>query len=257
MWGGVDTSELNKKPTTKKRFAIISGDVDVEDRTALQDVFNSAQNMHGGVIDLLLVSSTGAEGLDLKNIRHIHIMEPYWNYGRIAQIKARGIRNDSHKALPEAEKNVQTYIYLAVPPTGEKNGEDRTTDEDLYEESVKNQTVIESFDIALKEVSIECMLNGEKNCKVCGPTNTALFSEDVQRDMRAPDPCTQVKEAQVKAEEIIVDDVKYYFIKDEKSVYDYKVFEFDKNLNGYRPMSESDPRFDKIVDEINKKKNAK
>ena len=76
-----------------KKFAIISGDVDVEDRALLQDMLNSDNNKYGGIIDLILISSTGAEGLDLKNIRHIHIMEPYWNWGRISQIEARGVRN--------------------------------------------------------------------------------------------------------------------------------------------------------------------
>ena len=32
-----------------------------------------------------MISSAGTEGLDLKNIRQIHIMEPYWNEIRIKQ----------------------------------------------------------------------------------------------------------------------------------------------------------------------------
>lgn len=263
VWGGhispeitggapVDTSALKIPPKpTKRRFAIISGAVDVVDRTAIQDMYNSVQNMHGGIIDLLLLSSTGAEGLDLKNVRHIHIMEPYWNYGRIAQIKARGIRNDSHKDLPPEEKNVQTYIYLAVSPPGEvSTSEAKTTDEDLYDESVINQTEIESFVEALREVSIECMLNGEKLCRVCAPTGQSLFSSDAQRDLRAPDPCSQVREEQVKASEITVDGVKYYYKEDPKSIYDYRVFEFDKDLNGWRPLPQSDPRYERITDAI-------
>ena len=102
----------------KRFYAVISGKVPVESRAYIQDMYNSAENMHGGIIDLLLISSTGAEGLDLKNVRHIHITEPYWNWGRIAQIKARGIRNDSHKDLPANEKNVATFVYLAIPHRG-------------------------------------------------------------------------------------------------------------------------------------------
>ncbi len=262
VWGGASpqinaTALKHPPPGRKYRFAIISGDVEVEDRTALQDLFNSAQNMHGGVIDLLLLSSTGAEGLDLKNVRHIHIMEPYWNYGRIAQIKARGIRNDSHKALPKPEQNVQTYIYLAVAPHGEKLGEAKTTDEDLYDESLFNQTAIESFDMALKEVSIECMFNGEKNCRACNPTGARLYTDDPQSDLRAPDPCSQVQETQVKAQEILVDGVKYYYIEDPKSIYEYRVFSYDSEIDAYKPLAEGGELYIRIVEKIYEKEGKK
>ena len=240
------------------KFAVISGEVDVEDRSAIQDMFNSEENKHGGLIDLIMLSSTGAEGLDLKNVRHIHILEPYWNWGRIAQIKARGVRNDSHIALPKEEKNVQPYVYLAVPPLSETlpNGEiPPTTDTELYYESVTNQVTIESFNEALKEVSIECVVNGEKHCRVCNPTNAKLTTDDIDRDVRGTDPCSQIAEAQVKAEEIIIDGEKYYYTPDPKSIYDYKIFIYDETIDSYRQLRESDPKFAKIVDAIEKEKN--
>jgi superfamily II DNA or RNA helicase len=240
------------------RFAVISGDVDVEDRSSIQDMFNSDENKHGGIIDLIMLSSTGAEGLDLKNVRHIHILEPYWNWGRIAQIKARGVRNDSHIALPKEEKNVQPYVYLAVPPTSETlpTGEiPPTTDTELYYESVTNQVTIESFNEALKEVSIECVVNGEKHCRVCNPTNSKLTTDDIERDIRGTDPCSQISEAQIKAEEIIINDEKYYYTPDPNSIYDYKIFIYDATIDSYRQLRESDPKFAKIIDAIEKEKN--
>lgn len=239
------------------RFAVISGDVDVEDRSAIQDMFNSDENKHGGIIDLIMLSSTGAEGLDLKNVRHIHILEPYWNWGRIAQIKARGVRNDSHIALPKEEKNVQPYVYLAVPPLSETlpNGEiPPTTDTELYYESVTNQVTIESFNEALKEVSIECVVNEEKHCRVCNPTNAKLTTDDIERDVRGTDPCSQISEAQVKAEEIIINDEKYYYTPDPNSIYDYRIFIYDATIDSYRQLRESDPKFAKIIDAIEKNK---
>lgn len=256
IWGGVaDTRGVSPaaRPDRKRYFAIISGDVDVEDRTRIQDMFNDENNKHGGVIDLILVSSTGAEGLDLKNVRHIHIMEPYWNWGRVKQIIARGVRNDSHKALPVEEKNVQPYIYLAIPPDTERlpNGDyPATTDTELYDESIINQVEIESFNEALREVSIECLANDESYCRVCNPSNQPLFTEDAARDVRATDPCTGFQSEQVKVEEITVDGVKYYYSADSSSIYDYKIFIYDEDIDGYRPLKESDPKFVKIVDAI-------
>lgn len=45
----------------------------------IQQLWNSPLNIHGEVIKILLVSKTGAEGLDLKYGRQVHILEPYWD----------------------------------------------------------------------------------------------------------------------------------------------------------------------------------
>lgn len=265
IWGGadananasvdsrVDSSKLKNPPGRPQFYSVISGEISPEERTAIQDRYSSSENKHGGDIDLLLLSSTGAEGLDLKNVRHIHIMEPYWNYGRVAQIKFRGIRNDAHLELPEDEKNVQTYIYVAVAPEQLKQDQSKeamTTDEELLHDAMKDQFVIDSFLSAVNEVCIECMLNGEKNCRTCSPTNQPLFSDDVARDLKMADPCSNVVEHEVAANKITVDGIEYYYVEDPKSIYDYKIFEFDKDLNGYRPLKESDLRYEKIATAI-------
>lgn len=228
-------------------YAIISGEVDVSDRSLLADMFNN------GDINLILVSSTGAEGLDLKNGRHVHIMEPYWNWSRIRQIISRFVRNDSHKTLPEDEKNVQPYIYLSIPPESERNvngGYSPTTDIELYEESLIDHAKNESFFETIREVSIECLANDEKYCRSCNPTDQPLFTDDPARDIRSVDPCTEVKEMQILAQEVIVNGIKYYFTPDATSLYDYKIFEFDPNVNSFRPLKESDPRYATLVEII-------
>ncbi len=240
--------------TRKYRFAIISGEVSIEDRTRIQDMYNSNENTHGGIIDLILISSTGAEGLDLKNVRHIHIIEPYWNWGRIKQIIARGVRNDSHIALPPDSKNVQPYIYLAIPPESERlssGGFAPTTDTELYSESVTNQLIIESFNEALREVSIECLVNGESHCRVCNPSNIGLYTLDAARDIAAVDPCESVKEERIRAEEVVLDGTVYYFTPDKASIYDYKVFVLDPEIGGYRALRESDKRYGAVIEAIN------
>lgn len=97
-------------------YAIISGEVDVELRTEILEEFNKLENMHGERIKLLLISKTGAEGLDCKYIRAVHILEPFWNYIRIEQIIARAVRYKSHDDLPPEERKVQPYIYLSTYP---------------------------------------------------------------------------------------------------------------------------------------------
>lgn len=246
----------NTKEGTRK-YAIISGDVDVDTRTRIQNLFNSAENMHGELCELLMISSTGAEGLDLKRVRHIHIMEPYWNWGRIEQIISRGVRNNSHIDLPAEEKNVQSYIYLSVPPESEKttNGTyDLTTDVELYEDALKNRVSIDSFIDAIKEVSIECVVIGGSHCRVCTPTGDRLYSNDPAKDIRTGDPCTRVQEESINVSEVnvLIDGAPYvyYYSQYDKSPYGVRVYEFDTKISAYKVVKESDSRFSAIIDAI-------
>ena len=254
----------------KKTFAIISGAVPAHVRSSIQEVFNRKENMHGQIISLLLVSATGAEGLDLMRGRHIHMFEPYWTIGRKRQLDARFVRNNSHVDMIKSEKNVQPYIYLSVAPQWDQSEkkeskddpekksqvatelEEFTTDIELYTESIKDQILIDSFISAIREVSIECMINNKKfeGCKVCRPNNQELFHKNISRDIKNNDPCKKMEEKTIKVNEVLVDDVKFYYKKDTNSIYDYIIYEYDETINSYKPMHEGSPEFERIIDSI-------
>ena len=63
----------------------------------------------------LLISSAGAEGLDLKGTRLLQILEPHWNREKEKQIVGRAIRYQSHAGLPPDEQNVLIQRYLSQP----------------------------------------------------------------------------------------------------------------------------------------------
>ena len=100
--------------SVRSRYAIISGEVDPIDRENIQKVLNSPGNINGELISVLLISKTGAEGLDLKGVRQVHLIEPYWDKAREDQVKSRGIRLGSHSHLPPDQRNVQPYLYISV-----------------------------------------------------------------------------------------------------------------------------------------------
>ena len=66
----------------------------------------------------LLVSSAGAEGLDLKGTRLEQLLEPHWNIEKEKQIEGRGARFHSHDALPPNKRNVMVQRYLSTPQAG-------------------------------------------------------------------------------------------------------------------------------------------
>ena len=60
-----------------------------------------------------MTTKTGAEGIDLHNVRQVHIIEPYWNPVRLKQVRGRAVRVNSHRKLPKADRTVDIYTYVA------------------------------------------------------------------------------------------------------------------------------------------------
>lgn len=83
----------------------------------------------------LLISSAGAEGLDLKGTRLLQIIEPHFNREKEKQIVGRAIRYQSHAGLPPEEQNVLIQRYLSQPKAGWFNrllGKDTVRGTDEY-----------------------------------------------------------------------------------------------------------------------------
>jgi len=249
-----------KKPN-KKRFAILSGDITPEEREQLIKDFNDMNNKDGSIIHILLLSGAVAEGIDLKRVRHVHIMEPFWNYARINQVETRAIRYLSHEGLPEEEKNVQVFIYLSDYPSkqDEKKMKEKTTDVDMFDNSKNNMKIINSFIQALAESSIDCSLhynnlpeNIKKNihCMICNPTNKQLFYPILYKDMTLPNPCEHYAEKKVKVKELIFEPTgeKYYY--KENSPNNITVYSYDKKINGYVEMKDTNPIYASILSNI-------
>lgn len=76
---------------------------------------------------ILMATSSGAEGINLKNVRHLHIMEPHWNPARHDQVIGRGIRLCSHatrqvltadsttvETVPLEDRTIRISFYVSV-----------------------------------------------------------------------------------------------------------------------------------------------
>ena len=121
-----DINELISKNSMKKRYTFITGKESQEQRKINKDSFNHIKNLTGEYIQLILISSSGAEGISLKAVRQVHVMEPFWNYIRVDQVLGRAARMESHIDLAESERNVEQYLYVSMLPEG-------NTFEDIYE----------------------------------------------------------------------------------------------------------------------------
>lgn len=267
--GKVKVKVKAKKHLGKERpyvYAMIYGDVDAEDRLQIAEVYRSAENAHGGIIDLLLISSSGAEGLNLRHVRHEHMFEPYWNYARFDQFIHRGIRMGSHMDLPESERNVRVYVYLSDYPArleetdADKRDED-TTDVHLYNETLRDKTLNTNFELMLVGASVDCHIHkrslapeiaGKISCFACKPSGRPLYHTDIIADIKNPtcqpiDPEHDKKT--VKAKEIKVGDQKFYYTWD-KDINNTKIYEYDSGVDGYVPLKQGNPLVAELMEAI-------
>ena len=119
---------------------------------------NREENKNGENIKVVLISKAGYEGLDFKNIRQVHVMEPWYNMNRIEQIIGRAVRNCSHKVLDFSERNVLIYLYGTIL----ENPEIEAADLYVYRLAERKAKQIGVISRLLKEVSVDCLLNYEQ-----------------------------------------------------------------------------------------------
>ncbi len=239
---------------SNKKYSIFSGQQTPEEKDKILQTINDPNNKNGELIEILLISKSGAEGLDLKNIRSVHIIEPYWNYSLIEQIIARAVRYKSHELLDIKDRNVQTYIYLSDYPKSyleqekekikktSKNKKEKiefTTDINIFKNAIKNQELIQIFLKNIAMTSIECKFLNKKNinynCLDCIPNNKQLYHPKLELDLELSNSC--IRKTNIKAEEVLIDNIKYYYtnINDELKIYKYNTM-----LNGYQKVYDDD-----------------
>ena len=251
--------EFSNKVDYKPRYAIISGNIKPSDRDLIVKKFNSIENMYGDIIAVLLISETGAEGLDLKYIREVHILEPYWDMSRIKQIQGRAIRKNSHADLSEAERNVKTTIYVSVHNKELKDSinikENDSIDMQFLTRAQRKMKLIEEFDVAMKEVSIECIVNNYENCRLCLPNNSILFNpNNLLEDLDSKfDSCKPYSiEEKVKVTEVDYNGDKYFYKRSNDNPYGIIIYFYDKELEGYSELPLSNPNYIEIIKIIEK-----
>lgn len=101
----------------------------VQGATKKSTIQNLVKNYNDGSKPLLLISDSGAEGLDLKGTRGIQVLNPNWNDGKINQAVGRGARLGSHLHLPREDRRVDVTHYHSIFPKKFFGNQDKTIDQ--------------------------------------------------------------------------------------------------------------------------------
>ena len=141
-------------------YAMITGDVrfSKSNKEELQ-LLNHSDNIDGDLCKVVLISQAGSEGLDFKNLRQLHVLEPWYNLNRIDQIIGRAIRHCSHKELKLKKRNCQIFLHAS---SIEEDIE--CVDMMMYRLSEEKSKKIGKVQKLLKSISADCLLNhGQQN----------------------------------------------------------------------------------------------
>ncbi len=188
------TAHLSIKPYSKNQTrnacAVIRGNTSMADREHILEVFNSRDNVNGRKIKILIGTQVLKEGVSLKNVEFIHILEPWFNMSRITQIAGRGVRLCSHIELYSARRDqqdplqaVDIKLYIStyqqhlnkqkINLDDYTDIEHVTYDEYIYHRAIHKQTLIDAVVDQLIKISIDCPLNSKTDdqCMVKKPSN--------------------------------------------------------------------------------------
>lgn len=93
-------------------YVYFDGDMDDKARVDVLERFNAVDNINGNKIKVIILTSAGSAGINLKEIRRFHILEQYFNLSYLKQVVGRGNRYLSHQRLPENKRNLTVLNYF-------------------------------------------------------------------------------------------------------------------------------------------------
>jgi hypothetical protein len=199
----IDISEINEgKPT----YALYTGTETSEEKEMLRHIYNGEwddvpesignvlrakyrNNNMGEVVKVFMITSSGSEGINLRNTRYVHIMEPYWHPVRSEQVIGRARRICSHKDLPRPLQTVEVFVYLMTFSEAQLKSDEAielkrkdlskavpkvpiTSDQYLFEISEIKANLTSQLTDAIKESAFDCYIYSNGKCVNFGdPTN--------------------------------------------------------------------------------------
>ena len=157
---GFEKYNSSNNSKTYNKFIVFNDSTSPETRDKLRKIFNHPNNKDGSIIKIIIGSPIISEGITLKNVRQVHILEPTWNLSRINQIIGRAVRNNSHADLPINDRYVQIFKYISIYS---KDKDLLYIDKEKYLLSEEKDRTNKKVERILKEISFDCFINKDRN----------------------------------------------------------------------------------------------
>lgn len=280
---GIDSWELNmsEEDMGKPTYALYTGTEEADEREIIRNIYNgmwdnipnniaeqlrrrSANNNLGEIIKVLMITSAGSEGINLRNTRYVHIMEPYWHPVRSEQVIGRARRICSHKDLPIELQTVEVFTYIMVFTQKQLDSDNaielrisstdrgkispypiQTSDEKLFEISNIKERLSSQLLTGIKEASIDCATYTKSNTKE-GLVCLSFGKPSVNDFSYNPDLFKDENDTVAAANRITIDwearpftdkyGKQYMMRVDNNQIYDYESVIQALKIPGVRPV---------------------
>jgi len=251
------TIDENSFQENKRRYVLYTGTETEDQKEIIRNIYNGSwemlstemretlekmdttgkKNADGIIIQVFMITSAGAEGINLRNTRFVHIMEPYWHNVRLEQVIGRARRICSHEDLPENQRTVQVFVYLSVMSELQKKSDKYTelrihdvskldaskpitTDENLFEIASFKTKINSQFLKVIKETAIDCSLYVSKHnekekiplvCHGFGKVNSNEFASHpiLETDLKEAPVGPEIRVEKFKGKVVTVNGIKY------------------------------------------------
>ena len=245
--------DFDPEKDTKPKFAVWAGN---EESDMILNIFNDKlfnlpdklrrqvekinnTNKRGQLLEILMTTKQGAEGLNTRHVRQLHVIEPYWNPVRLDQVIGRAVRTYSHTELPLKDRNVDIYVYLSkatqsqlrsdVTISNDFNG--KTSDEVLYDIAERKRKVMNIILGIIKEAAVDCSLNFKDNKLINKDIKCINFGDvksrkrfshtaNIKDEIKEKERATRIKTKKVETQAIKLKDGRKFVIIG-KHIYDY------------------------------------
>lgn len=145
---------------SRGKYAFLTSDMKERQIDQLIRRLRRPENAKGQDIRIILGSPLISEGIDFKNVRQIHILDPWYNMSRMEQIIGRGLRTCSHAGLDYEDQNCT--VYLHTTRFADKSQE--TYDEYMYRVYIEEKaTIIARIRRIIAESAVDCSLQLSTN----------------------------------------------------------------------------------------------
>ncbi len=153
-------------PFTQAHYVFLSGDTGLSgnNRDSIEKATIASgpeSNVDGSKIKVIIGSTVAGEGIDLKFIREIYVLDTWFHLNKLEQILGRGIRNKSHIALPRKKRNVTVYLLTNKFPKDSVFGDRETTDMFFYRYALNKAFRMGVINRFIKQNALDCNLNYE------------------------------------------------------------------------------------------------
>ena len=257
----IDIPEADEgKPT----YALYTGTETVEEKEIVRKIYNGEwddipdsissvlkskyrNNNMGEVIKVFMITSSGSEGINLRNTRYVHLMDPYWHPVRSEQVIGRARRICSHKDLPPALQTVEVFVYLMVFSESQLKSDEaielkrkdlskslpktpQTSDQYLFEISEIKANLTNQLTDVIKESAFDCYIYSNGKCVNFGDPSIDKFSYVPDYAQQQNDTTVQANKVAIKwvGKPVTINGVKYVYrrISDKVlNIYDFKSYE--------------------------------